>query len=71
MGWKGPYYMVERLSPLDYRIKIGVKVKTFQINMLKQYVEREKDDQEVQHNNASQVCVVALVDLTAKEMEDK
>ena len=35
MGWKGPYEDVEKLSPLDYRIKIGRKVKTIHINMLK------------------------------------
>ena len=44
--------------------------KNFHINMLKQYLERE-DDQEVQSNDESQVCAVSLVDLTAKEMEDK
>ena len=38
--------------------------------MLKQYVERE-DDQEVQSNDESQVCAVPLVDLTAEEMEDE
>ena len=45
MGWKGPYDVVDKLSPLDYRIRIGGKVKTFHINMLKQYLERENDDQ--------------------------
>ena len=36
MGWKGPYEVVEKLSPLDYRIKIGGKEKSFHNNMLKQ-----------------------------------
>ena len=67
MGWKGPYEVVEKLSPLDYRIR---KEKSFHINMLKQYVERE-DDQEVKSNDESQVCAVSLVDLTAEEMEDE
>ena len=68
MGWKGPYEVVEKLSPLDYRIRISGKEKSFHINMLKQYVERE-DDQEMQSNDESQVCAVSLVDLTAEEME--
>ena len=34
MSWKGPYEVVEKLSVLDYRIKMGKKVKTFHINML-------------------------------------
>ena len=70
MGWKGPYDVVEKLCPLDYQIKMGGKEKTFHINMLKQYLERE-DDQEVQPNDESQVCAVSLVDLTAEEMEDE
>ena len=68
MGWKGPYEVVEKLSPLDYRIRIGGK--SFHINMLKLYLERE-DDQEGQSNHESQVCAVSLVDLTAEEMEDE
>ena len=38
--------------------------------MLKQYLERE-DDQEVQSNDELQGCAVWLVDLTAEEIEDK
>ena len=55
---------------MDYRIRIGGKEKSFHINMLKQYLERE-DCQEVQSNDESQVCAVSLVDLTAEEMEDE
>ena len=47
MSWKGPYEVVEKLSVLDYRIKMGKKVKTFHINMLRQYIKRE-DDQQLQ-----------------------
>ena len=68
MGWKGPYEVIEKFSPIDYRIRIGRKEKTFHINMLKQYVEREEEDQEGQQNDGSQVCAVSLVDLTAEEM---
>ena len=50
MGWKGLYEVVEKLSPLHYRIRIGGKEKCFHINMLKKYLE---------------VCAVSLVDLTA------
>ena len=38
--WKGPYEVVEKLSLLDYRIKMGKKVKTFHINMLNTLRER-------------------------------
>ena len=68
MGWEDPYEVEEKLSPLDYWIRICGKEKSFHINMLKQYLERE-DDQEVQSNDESQVFAVSLVDLTAEEME--
>ena len=60
MGWKGPYDVVEKLSPLDNRIRIGGKEKSFHINMLKQYLQRE-DDQEVQSNDEScfEGCITA------------
>ena len=58
IGWKGPYEVVEKLSRLDYRIKVGRKVKMFHINMLKQYREREDDEQSDSLNDTSQVCVL-------------
>ena len=51
MGLKGPYEDVEKRNPLDYRIKVGRKVKTFHINMLKQYIERVDDEQSDQLND--------------------
>ena len=54
---------------MDYRIRISGKEKSFHINIGKQYVERE-DDQEVQSNDESQVCAVSIVDLTAEEIDE-
>ena len=62
MGWNRPYEVVEKLSPLDYRIKVGRKVKPFHINMLKQYIEREDDEQSDQ-----QVCAIAVIDMASEE----
>ena len=42
LHWKGPYEVVEKMSPVNYRIKIGNKVKNFHVNMLKLYHERSK-----------------------------
>ena len=66
MGWKGPYEVVEKLSQLYYRIKVGRKVKTFHINMLKQYIERENDEQSDQLNDTSQVCAISVTDMTSE-----
>ena len=67
MGWKGPYEVVGKLSPLDYRIRVGRKVKTFHINMLKQYIEREDDEQSDQLNDTSQACAIPVIDMASEE----
>ena len=66
MSWKGPYEVVEKLSVLDYRIKTGKKVKTFHINMLRQYIEGEDDQQ----TTDVQVCSIAVLDCTSEDTED-
>ena len=63
MAWKGPFEVVEKLSPLDYRINRKGKVSTFHINMLKQYIERNEDQDQAQ----VQTCAVSLIDLTSDE----
>ena len=43
--WKGPYIVIERVSPVDYKVQINRKTeKIFHINMLKAFHERGKDD---------------------------
>ena len=45
---------------------MGKKVKTFHINMLRQYIEREDDQQ----TTDVQVCSVAVLDCTSEDTED-
>ncbi|XP_064645443.1 uncharacterized protein K02A2.6-like [Lineus longissimus] len=40
LQWRGPYTVVEKLSPVNYTIQVGRKVKNFHVNMLKPYIER-------------------------------
>ena len=35
MQWRGPYTMESRVGANDYRIKMGSKIKTYHMNMLK------------------------------------
>lgn len=37
LQWKGPFKIVQKMSPCDYKIDINGKVKNFHVNMLKQY----------------------------------
>ena len=43
MGYKGPFEVIEKLSMLDYRINTGRKVRSFHINMLRRFLEREDE----------------------------
>lgn len=47
MHWKGPFSVKEVCGQNDYRIEVNDKVKTYHINMLKEYVEREPEDKGV------------------------
>ncbi|KAL8585224.1 hypothetical protein ACOMHN_013239 [Nucella lapillus] len=38
--WKGPFTVIEKLSPVNYSIDMDGRKKVFHINMLKEYVER-------------------------------
>ena len=45
--WKGPYKVIEKVSPVDYKVQINKKTeKVFHINMLKAYHERGKGETE-------------------------
>ncbi|XP_042143921.1 uncharacterized protein LOC121834234 [Ixodes scapularis] len=41
MQWKGPYEVARRKGNLNYELLVGDKRKTFHINMLQKYVDRE------------------------------
>jgi transposase InsO family protein len=46
LAWRGPYKVVETVGNVDYRVEIAPgKVKTYHINMLKQYFHRNKQNE--------------------------
>ncbi|XP_041355427.1 uncharacterized protein LOC121373051 [Gigantopelta aegis] len=58
MMCQGPNRIVEKLGSLDYRIKMdNGRVKTFHVNMLKKYVDREKEDE---REKVETVCVAVV-----------
>ena len=47
--WNGPYEVTKQVSPVDYEIQLSKKVrKPFHINMLKEWVDRESNDLQVE-----------------------
>ena len=43
LQWKGLYEVVEIVNRMDYRVDVDGVVRTYDANMLKQYVERKTD----------------------------
>ena len=41
--WKGPYIVLDKVNAVDYKIDMDGVTKTFHINMLKLYVERQEN----------------------------
>ena len=49
--WKGPYEVIDQVSPVDYTVKLNKKTsKTFHINMMKKWHERQEDDKNDEEN---------------------
>ena len=46
MQWKGPYHVMERVGPTDYRIRVGDGERIYRINMLKRYYEAFGDGEQ-------------------------
>ena len=44
MQWKGPYKVLERIGMNDYRVRVKGKVRTYHVNLLKEYVERKEEE---------------------------
>ena len=46
-SWKGPYTIIDKVSPVDYKIKINGKTeKIFHVDMLKLWYDRTDDRQD-------------------------
>ena len=43
MQWRGPYTVESRVGANGYRVKMGSKMKTYHVNMLKKYISREPE----------------------------
>ena len=42
--WRGPYEIIDQVSPVDYTVKMKKKTKTFHINMIKKWYDRHEDE---------------------------
>ena len=46
LTWRGPYTVTQKTSPVDYKIKVDGKEKTYHVNLLKEYLERKTAEED-------------------------
>lgn len=57
LHWKGPFKVVAKQGPCDYKIDINGKIKTFHANLLKFYIHRKPEDADVEiAGTAAVIC---------------
>ena len=75
MQWRGPFTVLEKVNPYDYKIKIQGKIKTFHGNMLKKYYRRNNENEgkivETEEHNVETIACVSVIDETDDEVESE
>jgi hypothetical protein len=62
LQWKGPYKVLGKVSPVNYKIQLGSKQKVYHVNMLREYHERdETTHQQAPSKDADTEGKVALI----------
>ena len=58
LQWQGPYKVLERVRPGDYRIQMPTRVRTIHANLLKKYFNRDQDvDESEEHEEVDDVDI--------------
>lgn len=66
MQWKGPFSVTKKINKVDYQIDMKGKLKTFHVNMLKKYIDRNADSEEGSQDDKS-IVSSAVIDCTEDE----
>ena len=68
MQWRGPYTMESLVGANDYRIKMGSKTKTYNVNMLKKYIARKSEAGVVLTSNKDD-AIIAVARLIYQDID--
>lgn len=66
MQWKGPFSVTKKINKVDYQIDMKGKLKTFHVNMLKKYIDRNADSEEGSQGDDA-IVSSAVIDCTEDE----
>jgi hypothetical protein len=70
MQWKDPFCVTRKLNKVDYQVDMEGKLKTFHVNLLKRYIDRENGEDDTSQSNADAVISTAVLDCSSEEQED-
>ena len=68
MQWKGPFTVIEKVNPFDYKVNIKGKIKTYHGNMLQQYHRRPKNVDDVQESETQMLSCVSVIEESEMEI---
>ena len=68
MQWRGPYTMESCVGANNYRIKMGSKTKTYNVNMLKKYIARKPEADMVLTSNKED-AIIAVAGLIYQDID--
>ena len=70
MQWKGPFEVVDKVNPYDYKVNIHGKIKTYHGNMLKHFYHRDEENVGLTESDVvSASCISVVEDEVAEEEE--
>ena len=68
MQWKGPFVVTEKINPIDYKVNIDGKVKTYHGNMLMKYHRRQTANEG--NLVGTTVSCVSVIETEGKDTDD-
>ena len=71
MQWKGPFTVVDKISPFDYKINVNGKTKTYHGNMLKRYYNRNESTESKKMSETEKVACVSVIEDGEEEEQEK
>lgn len=69
-SWKGPFIVTDKVSPVDYKVKVRGKDKVFHVNMLKLWHERVDNDLDNNVTTDIAACLNVISGLNTDEGTD-
>ena len=70
MKWKGPFRVLEKTGPVDYKVQLPNRTKIFHVNLLKRYYDREEEQLKDEDSEPIEMRLCAAI-LETDEMEEE